>query len=220
MPEENSTDLIDFNGWTMRVRRAVQEPARFMLLLHGWTGDENSMWVFARKFPADLWIAAPRAPLVSEHGGFTWRTEHLENWSLPTLSDFKPTAENLIQLVNEYSLSIGVNSEQVEIAGFSQGAVLTNVLTLLYPHRIRKAAILSGFMPAGIDDLIAGRVLENKPFYVAHGKQDNIIPVDQAQLGVKLLEQAGAHVTYCEAEVGHKVSADCLRGLETFLKSS
>jgi hypothetical protein len=33
-----------------------------------------------------------------------------------------------------------------------------------------------------------------------------------------LLEQAGAQIVYCEAEVGHKVSADCLRALETFFK--
>jgi predicted esterase len=33
-----------------------------------------------------------------------------------------------------------------------------------------------------------------------------------------LLEKAGAQVTYCEGEVGHKVSADCLRALKEFLK--
>ena len=37
-----------------------------------------------------------------------------------------------------------------------------------------------------------------------------------ARASMTLLEQAGAVVTYCEADVGHKVSADCLRGLETF----
>jgi predicted esterase len=32
------------------------------------------------------------------------------------------------------------------------------------------------------------------------------------------LEQAGANVTYCEDEVGHKLSAACLRTLKDFLK--
>jgi hypothetical protein len=36
---------------------------------------------------------------------------------------------------------------------------------------------------------------------------------------MSLLEQAGAQITYCESEVGHKVSADCLRALETFFAS-
>jgi predicted esterase len=33
---------------------------------------------------------------------------------------------------------------------------------------------------------------------------------------VSLLENAGAQVSFCEAEVGHKVSADCLRALQSF----
>ena len=60
------------------------------------------------------------------------------------------------------------------------------------------------------------RVLAGKHFFVAHGTQDNLVPVERARESIELLEQAGAQVTFCEAEVGHKVSADCLRGLESF----
>jgi hypothetical protein len=34
---------------------------------------------------------------------------------------------------------------------------------------------------------------------------------------VEILEQAGAQVTYCEDEVGHKVSVTCVRALKKFL---
>jgi predicted esterase len=34
-----------------------------------------------------------------------------------------------------------------------------------------------------------------------------------------LLESAGADVTFCEDEVGHKVSAHCLHALEDFFAS-
>jgi phospholipase/carboxylesterase len=212
---------MTYNGWTMRVRHAAQDPARFMLLLHGWTGDENSMWIFTRKFPDDLWIAAPRGPHASEMGGYSWRPlqSDQDDWGLPTLSDLKPAADNLIRLVDNVSASIGVDAEKFDVAGFSQGGALTNVLTLLYPQRIRKAAVLAGFMPAGTEDLLANRVLEEKPFYVAHGTQDDLVPVERAQKAVELLEEAGAQVTYCEADVGHKLSADCLRGLETYFKA-
>jgi predicted esterase len=45
-----------------------------------------------------------------------------------------------------------------------------------------------------------------------------MVPVDRARASIGLLEQAGAQVTYCEDEVGHKVSAGCLRALKEFLK--
>jgi phospholipase/carboxylesterase len=213
---------MTYNGWTMRVHHAVQEPARFMLLLHGWTGDENSMWVFARKFPADMWIAAPRGPHAAKEGGYSWRALRSvqdSDWGLPTLLDLKPAADSLIRMVDDVSASIDVDATQFDVAGFSQGGALTNLLALLYPQRIRKVAVLAGFMPGGVDDLLARHVLAGKQFFVAHGIQDNLVPVERARQSIELLEQAGAQVTFCEAEVGHKVSADCLRGLETFFKT-
>jgi phospholipase/carboxylesterase len=210
---------MTYNGWTMRVRHAAQEPARFMLLLHGWTGDENSMWVFARKFPPDMWIAAPRAPHAAEEGGYSWRALQPGTWGLPTLSDLKPAANSLIRLVDDISASIGVDASRFDVAGFSQGGALTNLLTLLYPERVRKTAVLAGFMPGGVDELLKRRVLRDKPFFVAHGTQDDLVPLERAQESIDMLKKAGAQVIFCEAEVGHKVSVDCLRGLETFFKA-
>jgi len=221
VPDGNNNHQLTYNDWTMRVRHASQEPARFMLLLHGWTGDENSMWIFTRKFPDDLWIAAPRGPHPSDQGGYSWRPlRSLQDadWGLPTLSDLKPAADSLIRLVDDLSASVGVDAAKFDVAGFSQGGALTNVLTLLYPGRIRKAAVLSGFMPNGADDLIHRRVLAGKQFFVAHGEKDNLVPFERCQRSIELLEQAGAQVTFCDADVGHKLSADCLRGLETFFR--
>jgi predicted esterase len=40
--------------------------------------------------------------------------------------------------------------------------------------------------------------------------------VERARESIAILERAGANVTYCEDEVGHKVSANCLRALKEF----
>ena len=56
------SQLTTFEDWTLRVRPGSGRDARVMLLLHGWTGDENSMWAFARDLPASAWLIAPRAP--------------------------------------------------------------------------------------------------------------------------------------------------------------
>jgi phospholipase/carboxylesterase len=211
-----------YNGWTMRVRPAAQYPARFMLLLHGWTGDENSMWIFTNRFPPDLWIAAPRAPYTSKKGGYSWRplpSDQANDRGLPSLSDLKPAAEGLVRMVDEVSASTGVDAAKIDVAGFSQGGALTNVLALLYPQRIRKAAVLAGFMPSGVDDLLERRVLAGKPFFVAHGTQDTLVPFERARGSIEQLEKGGAQVTFCEAEVGHKLSVDCLRALEAFFKA-
>lgn len=226
MQAVNNTLLETFENWTLRVRPPAREPARLLLMLHGWTGDENSTWVFARNFPADYLILAPRGPYPAPQGGFSWRPHLPETFGRPRLDDLRGSAEALIRLVDAYaakacaepSRSVRVDTAQFDVLGFSQGAALANALACLYPPRIRKAAILSGFMPAGMEDIIAKKPLDGKRFFVAHGAQDNLVPIDRARASMSLLEQAGARVTWCEAEVGHKVSAECLRGLEVFFQ--
>jgi phospholipase/carboxylesterase len=58
--------------------------------------------------------------------------------------------------------------------------------------------------------------LEGKPFFAAHGTRDETVTIDVARASMEILEQAGAKVTFCEDDVGHKVSAACLRALKSF----
>jgi len=98
------TELIEFNGWTLRARPG-KDSKRFMLLIHGFTGDENSMWVFAQGLSPDCWIIAPRAPHAAEPGGFTWRPIHSPDFGKPSLDQLRAPAEALIQLVDAYQAS-------------------------------------------------------------------------------------------------------------------
>jgi predicted esterase len=52
---------------------------------------------------------------------------------------------------------------------------------------------------------------------MAHGILDEMVPIDMARRAIQLLEDAGARVTYCESEVRHKLSSDCLKALESYL---
>jgi phospholipase/carboxylesterase len=189
-----------------------------MLLIHGLTGDENSMWVFARNLSSDYWIVAPRAPHVSgiELGGYSWRPSADEAEDRPGLEQLRDSAEVLIRLVDEYAGSAGIEASMFDVMGFSQGGAMASVLTFLYPHRIRKAAILAGFVPGGLEELLSRRPLDGKPFFVAHGTKDETVTVERARASIEILERAGAQVTFCEDDVGHKVSATCLRALKDF----
>jgi phospholipase/carboxylesterase len=206
-------ELREFREWIFRFRPATVGPSRLLVLLHGWTGDENSMWVFARKLPAQVAVLAPRGPYIAPDGGYTWCEIRPGTWCLPVMDDLRPSAEALIGFVDDWSQATGVSANLIDLIGFSQGAALSYTLALLHPERIRALAALSGFMPDGAENLIARRPLAEKPVFVAHGRQDNMIPVEQARRSVALLQGSGAKVTYCESDGGHKVSADCFTGL-------
>lgn len=217
MPGANKSTLITFGDWTMRIRESNSAVPRLLVLLHGWTGDENSMWIFTRRISTDYHLISPRAPHPADQGGFSWRPPQALTFGGPSLEMLQPAAEALIHLIDEYSASVKLDASQFDIVGFSQGAAMVNVVGLLHPHRVRKMGVLAGFMPSGLEEHISKKPLADKNIFVAHGTQDQMIPIDRARASMALLEQAGAQVTYCEDEVGHKLSATCLGALEKYL---
>jgi phospholipase/carboxylesterase len=177
------------------------------------------MWIFTRGLSPSYWIIAPRAPHAADPGGFSWRPLDAATFGFPTLDALLPAANGLIKLIDEYSASVGVDAAQFDLMGFSQGAAMTNLIGIRHPQRVRKMGVLAGFVPAGMEALILQKPLAGKNIFVAHGTQDQMIPIDRARASMALLEQSGAQITYCEEEVGHKLSANCLRALESYLSS-
>lgn len=216
MRAQSDTQLTTFRGWTLRIHPSAQQGPRLLLLIHGWTGDENSMWVFVRNFPSDYWIVAPRAPFATEPSGYSWREMQGGSRRPPGIEDLRAAAAGLIELADTYAAENGFAVNQFDVIGFSQGGALTNTLALLFPERVGRAAVLAGFVPSGAEALIETHPLTRKPIFVAHGSLDEMVNIDDARRSIQLLERAGAQVTFCEDEVGHRVSAGCLRALQAF----
>ena len=191
MPDPNNTSLITFKDWTLRVRESTHPSSRFLLLIHGLTGDENVMWIFANNLPPDYWMIAPRAPHPSqmEQGGYSWRPPQSESEpeDRPRREELRASAEALLHLVDEYAASAGLDAGTFDVMGFSQGAAMCSLLAFLYPKRIRKVGILAGLVPSGLEELVSQRPLEGKPFFVAHGTKDETITIERARASIEIL---------------------------------
>jgi phospholipase/carboxylesterase len=214
------TETIQVADWVVRMR--VPEgrgPFPVILLLHGWTGDENSMWIFARNLPPDTLLLAPRAPHESPIGGHSWYPmRDARSW--PSLDDFEPAVNALLDFLDNWP-AFGVPAadfSKLRLAGFSQGAALTYTLGLIYPERVTALAGLAGFLPEGSNTLFSNQPLKGIPIYISHGSTDELVPVEKARQAVQFFDQMGADVTYCESDAGHKLSADCFRGMEAFFE--
>jgi phospholipase/carboxylesterase len=211
----NTDDTVSLNGWVMRIHHpAGNGPFPVLLLLHGWTGDENSMWVFVPRMPENSLIIAPRGCYPTKAGGYSWHPEINKPW--PWIHDFQPAVDQLMQEISSSNFPLG-DFSALHMVGFSQGAALVYSMAILQPERIATIAGLSGFLPDGASSWLEPERLHGLPVFIAHGSEDELVPVELARKGVEVLESAGADVTYCEDSVGHKLSAKCFRGLEAFL---
>ncbi|MCC7119822.1 MAG: alpha/beta fold hydrolase [Anaerolineales bacterium] len=212
------TELIEFNGWTLRTKASATPNPKLLVLIHGWTGDENSMWVFARKLAPQYWMLAPRAPYHAEPSGFSWRPPQPELFGRPSLEALRPSVGALIQLIDEYAASVKVDARQFDAVGFSQGGAVVNALGALYPQRVRKMGVLAGFVPYQMETILDAKPLVGKNIFVAHGTQDEMVTIKRAYASMDLLKQAGATVTYFEDQVGHKMSANGVKALKEYLE--
>ncbi len=219
MPTVDNPTLLTLGSWVYRLRLSKSQPGRVLLLLHGWTGDENSMWIFARGLPREYTLIAPRAPVADEKGGYSWRAMKNGSWGFPAFNDFLPAANSLVEFLKEWRSSMSLKEEPFSLMGFSQGAALASVLALSHPDKVRRLALLSGFLPSGSETILKKHPLEGKQIFIAHGRKDELIPVERARQAVDQLKASGARVNYCEADIGHKVSRDCIQGLEFFFAS-
>ena len=216
MANPSDTENIEFHGWTLRTREPAAGSGRHILLIHGWTGNENSMWVFARHLPSDYWIVAPRAPYATSPSGFSWRVEGGRPGARPKLEDLNASVESVVALLDGLTTDRGLPGSAWNVMGFSQGAAMAAALALRFPSRVERIALLAGFIPAGGEKFAASVPLRGKTVFMAHGTLDELVDIRLGRDAARVLESAGARVELCEEQVGHKVGADCVRRLNSF----
>ena len=188
-------------------------PFPVLLMIHGWTGNENSMWVFAPRLPTNSLLIAPRGLFTTTGAGYSWYPKLDKH--LPGFDNFSTSVEKLFSTVSAQNFPMG-DFSAMHLVGFSQGAALAYAMAIHHPQQVASLAGLSGFLPDGASAWLQAGRLAGMPTFIAHGTQDERVPVERARAAVAQLEQAGASVIYCEDDVGHKLSAKCFHGLEAF----
>ena len=215
MDEPRDLNVCD---WTLKIRVPKGAgPHPVIFLIHGWTGYEKSMWVFASRLPHDALLVAPRAPYVSQHpqfGGYSWVEERGQNFS--SLEMFQPAINSFQTLISELPNQLPGDFSQIGMVGFSQGAAFSFSYALKNPSRVNHLAALAGFIPAEPGSLAA---LSSTPVFIAHGIQDDTVPITKAREARAALEASGVKVVYCESETGHKLGANCAKQLHEFCRS-
>ena len=187
-------------------------PVPVMVMLHGWGGDESSMWLFKQIVPPGVAVVTPRAPLDLDNGGYAWfyRNDPLHLTDPNSLLDAIVKLENfLIGLPQFYP----VDPSRLLLIGFSQGAAVSNSLVMARPELVIGVALLSG-MGFQLPELIPQAMsLVGLPVFIAHGVRDEVVPLSAAQQACQTYTQLGADVTYGEYNVGHKMHVGGIQDL-------
>ncbi|UGS24709.1 alpha/beta hydrolase [Flavobacterium channae] len=195
--------------YLIREPKVILEKNPLLLLLHGYGSNEEDLFSFANELPQDHYVISVRAPYDLQPYGHAWYAIHFdadENKFSDNVQA-KQSVEIIASFIDEIVKQYPIDTKNVTLIGFSQGAILSYATALTYPEKVTKVVALSGYfnqeiMPKEIDKI----AISHLKFFVSHGSVDQVIPVDWARKAKPALENLGLDVVYNEYPVGHGVA--------------
>ena len=184
---------------------------RTVVMLHGRSGAENVMWIFAQAIPPGWLVVAPRGVKADPGGGYSWRLRERDEW--PTLSQFDEAAAVVARFTGALPRLYAADPAHIYLMGFSQGAAVAYATAMRHPGLVKGIAGLVGFIPTRCDSALEESPLIDLPIFMAVGKRDPLIPPERAAGCAQTLFMAGADLEYHEYDTGHKLNAAGMRDL-------
>ncbi|MFN3861356.1 MAG: alpha/beta hydrolase [Roseateles sp.] len=112
----------------------------------------------------------------------------------------------------------GMPARRIVLMGFSQGCAMTLMTALRYPERLGGAVGLSGYLPLA-ETTAAERHPANAdlPIFLAHGRQDPIVPHARGAASRDALRALGHDVQWHDYPMPHSVCAEEIADLNAWL---
>jgi phospholipase/carboxylesterase len=113
----------------------------------------------------------------------------------------------------------GIPASRIILAGFSQGCAMTIQTGLRHPETLAGMLCLSGYAPLA-DKLAAERSEASlaTPVFMAHGRQDNVVPFMRAQQSRDALQALGYQVEWHEYHMAHSLCLEEVQDIAAWLK--
>ncbi|HWJ94631.1 MAG TPA: alpha/beta hydrolase [Telluria sp.] len=113
----------------------------------------------------------------------------------------------------------GIPASRIVLAGFSQGCAMTLQTGLRHPERLAGMLCLSGYLPLAFN-VQAERTEESMstPIFMAHGRQDPVVPFIRAEQSRDVLKQLGYNVEWHEYMMQHSLCLEEVRDINAWLR--
>ncbi len=113
----------------------------------------------------------------------------------------------------------GISSEQIVLAGFSQGCAMTLQTGLRHTQKLAGLMCLSGYLPlAATIPTERSHANQSTPIFMAHGRVDDIVTIDRAAASRDLLKELGYALEWHEYMMPHSVCAEEIDDISVWLQ--
>ena len=186
------------------IKPSEKENSKLLLLIHGYGSNEEDLFSFVNDLPQDFTIVSVRAPQTLSFGGYAW---YDINFTDAQKFNNVSQAQDSIQLIRDFIKEViekyNLNTKEIWLCGFSQGAILSNALTIQTPENISKVIMLSGYWASDIIGEVENKDYKNVNYFISHGTEDTVIPIEWARTTAEKLKNLNIQNDYNEYLSGH-----------------
>jgi phospholipase/carboxylesterase len=130
-----------------------------------------------------------------------------------------PARRHLMALVDELSRSSGLPTSSIVLGGFSQGAMLATDVALRLEEAPAALVVLSGTLIAEPEWKARASARKGLRVFQSHGRQDPILPYDNAERLRDLLKDGGLDLEFLAFEGGHTIPLEALSRVADLLSA-
>ncbi|WOT03809.1 alpha/beta hydrolase [Shewanella youngdeokensis] len=166
----------------------------------------------------------PHAPeqAVTINAGYIMRAWYdIKSMDLHDRADMSGVLQSELQIkaLIEEQIASGIEAENIVLAGFSQGGVMSLFTGLRFHQRLAGIMALSCYLPTA-DKLPLDLADKNKntPILQQHGTQDEVVSLSAGQSAFELLQANGYASQWQSYEMGHNVLPEQLHDISTWLQ--
>ena len=201
--------MKELNGikYIERLPAVKSDATPLFVLIHGYGSNEEDLFSFVQDLPPHAHIVSVRARYDLVYGGYAWYDINFvnnEKWM-----DEEQAIESrnkLVEFIDTIVQQEKLDDKNVTLMGFSQGAILSYAISLNHPEKIKNVAILSGYPEHKIIGKIdASNDFSNLNFFVSHGTDDVVLPIDLGRMGDGFLNDLNIKHEYHEYRSGHGI---------------
>jgi phospholipase/carboxylesterase len=200
------------------------QPIGSVILLHGLGADGNdfSPLVSELHLPSSipLRFIFPNAPLqaVTINNGYIMPAWYdILSMDMNQRADQNGIVASIKELekIIAHERTLGIPAEKIVLAGFSQGSVIALLTGLNFSQKLGGILVMSGYLPSPTPALNAANT--NTPIFMAHGKQDPVIPYQFGLSSYDTLKNFGLNINWHSYQMAHSVCEKEIRDISAWL---
>lgn len=187
-------------------------PLPTVILMHGRGADMHDLADLAPYLDGGYRFLFPNAPRPFEpYPGMSFGRTWFDGWP-PDAQSIASSRETLLEFIDGVADEFAVPDGKLVIGGFSQGALMSIDCGFRTKQPVAGIVVMSGAIYE--DDPPPLRPL---PIFIAHGTEDEVVPVLTARRTRRILEEHGVEPEYHELPIGHQVSMEEIELVRDFI---